>query len=396
MELVYKNEKRLFGLMLVFSSLAWTGLLIGATGGVLLYLAVISLLYYLAQSALLSYLRGTAVRITYQQFPDLKARIDICCERLGLEEMPDAYLLPAGGALRAGAVRCLGRRCIVLPAELVDALEERPDAINFHIGHEIARIKRRHWRWSALLMPGALAPLLGAAYARARAYTCDRHGFHACDDLDSAQLGLATLAAGRRWRQLSASSYAAQGGDAAGFWMSFHELVGDRPWLVKRMAAVCSLAQGVEAAPAARSKLAYLLALAVPRVGGGAAGVLLLAALAAFAVPALGEAGERERMARAVGVGEEATAAVDRYFYVHGRPPANLREAGFALDDPSHAVVDVQVDGEAGVVRVFPAAYAYRGKAIAFTPALDKNRKVAWRCAGEDIPARLLPPACRS
>eukprot|EP01032_Pedospumella_encystans_P022660 gene22660-25669_t len=68
---------------------------------------------------------------------------------------------------------------------------------------------------------------------------CDRHGLHACDDLRSAQSGLAALAAGgRRWRQLNLDDYAAQARQACGFWMSFHELVNGQPWLVKRMAAL--------------------------------------------------------------------------------------------------------------------------------------------------------------
>ena len=50
----------------------------------------------------------------------------------------------------------------------------------------------------------------------------------------------------------------------------------------------------------------------------------------------------------------------------------------------------------AGVVRIYPADFSLRGKAIAFTPTLAENMRVAWRCAGEDIPARLLPPECQS
>jgi hypothetical protein len=59
-------------------------------------------------------------------------------------------------------------------------------------------------------------------------------------------------------------------------------------------------------------------------------------------------------------------------------------------------VVDARIDGDSGVVRIYPADFALRGKAIAFTPALAENKRVAWRCAGEDIPARLLPPECQS
>ncbi|NRR33461.1 pilin [Oxalobacteraceae bacterium] len=402
MELVYKNEKPLFVGMLTVSVLAWMAILIGSKGVALFYAPVLFLFYCFAQSALISYLKGTAVHVTGQQFPDLKARIDACSARLGVEPVPHAYLLQQGGGPNAFTTRFLGRHFIVLQADVVDALEERPDAINFYIGHQIGQIARQYLRWAPLLIPASVLPLLGAAYARARAYTCDRHGFHACDNLDSAQIGLAALAAGgKRWRRLNVDSYVGQSRHSVGFWMSFHELVADHPWLVKRMGAMRALAQGEEVQQPERNGLAYLLALCVPRlgVGGGAGSVLallaMLGALAALGVVAYQDFNARARMNQAVNVGHEATAAVERYFYANGKGPVSLEQAGFALADPSHAVQDIRVDAENGVVRVFPSDLAYRGKSIAFTPNLDENKKVAWRCGSEEIPAHLLPPACR-
>ncbi|KQV79440.1 peptidase M48 family protein [Massilia sp. Root351] len=399
MELVYKHERMLLRALLAASLLIWCGLALATLGQALACLVFIFAITVFMQAALAAYLKGTGVHISYQQFPDLKARIDVCCRRLGLERIPEAYLLRRPSAL---TVMLLGRRYIVLQAGVLDALEERADAINFYIGHEIGHITRRHQRWLPLLLPAAALPLLGAAYARACAYTCDRHGLHACDDLRSAQSALAALAAGgRRWRQLNLDDYAAQARQACGFWMSFLELVNSQPWPVKRMAALRALASGAEALPAARHRLAWLAAMLVPRLGlAGAAGGLLalalLAAAAALALPRLGEFEARTQLARAVRVGQDATAAVDRYYYANGRIPASLREAGFALADPGLAVVDARIDGDSGVVRIYPADFALRGKAIAFTPALAENKRVAWRCAGEDIPARLLPPACQS
>ena len=402
MELVYKNEQPLFGLMLVVSLLIWAALMLGTKGMALLYLLLFALSWCFAQSALVSWLRGTAVRITPQQFPDLHQRIAACCRRLALEVEPEAYLLQMGGSFNAFATRFLGNHIIVLYSDVVDALDDRPDAINFYIGHEIGHIKRKHLRWSALLAPASLVPLLGAAYARAREYTCDRHGFHACDDLKSAQVGLAALAAGgKRWRQMNAAGYAAQARASSGFWMSFHELVADYPWLVKRMAAVRGLAAGNEVSQPARHGLAYVLALCVPRLGVGGLGSLiavcaLVGMLAAVALPAYNDYAARARMAQVVSVGQDATAAVERYFYANGRGPATLAQAGYAMDDPSHVVQEVAVDPGNGVVRVLPSDPAYRGKAIAFTPRLDENKRVAWQCGSEDIPAQVLPADCRN
>jgi Zn-dependent protease with chaperone function len=300
---VYKNEKTLFGLMLAVSLVVWAALLVGTVGMALVYVLLFFISYCFAQSALVSYIKGTGVQITPQQFPDLHARIETCCQRLGVEAAPDAYLMQMGGLFNAFATRFLGHNFIVLYSDVVDALEARPDAINFYIGHELAHIKRNHLRWSALLAPASLVPLLGAAYARAREYTCDRYGFHACDDLKSAQIGLAALAAGgKRWRQMSTSGYAAQAQASSGFWMSFHELIGDYPWLVKRMAVVKGLAHGSEVRQPGRHGLAYVLALFVPRLGvaGGGLGslmvvVALVGVLAAVAIPAYSDYVARAR-----------------------------------------------------------------------------------------------------
>ncbi|MRX08159.1 M48 family metalloprotease [Pseudoduganella sp. FT25W] len=402
MNLVYKNEKTLFGIMLAVSLLIWALLVVGTVGMALLWGLLFFISYCFAQSALVSYLRGTAVQITAAQFPDLHQRIEACCQRLGLEQAPEAYLLQMGGVFNAFATRFLGRHFIVLYSDVVDALEERPDAINFYIGHEIGHIRQHHLRWSALLAPAAWLPLLGPAYARAREYTCDRHGFHACDDLKSAQVGLAALAAGgKRWRQLSVGQYTAQAQQSGGFWMSFHELVGDYPWLVKRMAVVRALAQGNEVTQPGRHGLAYLLALCVPRLGVGGAGsvlgvIALVGVLAAVAIPVYQDYLVKARMAQAINVGHEATAAVERYFYANGRGPATLEAAGYAMDDPNHAVQDISVDPGNGMVRVYPSDLNYRGKAIAFTPRVDENKRVVWQCAGGDIPARVLPPECHN
>jgi hypothetical protein len=70
---------------------------------------------------------------------------------------------------------------------------------------------------------------------------------------------------------MNKQAYVEQARHTEGFWMSFHVLVGDYPWLVKRMAAV--------------------LALFVPRtgMGSGAAAIVpivMIAVMAAVVIPA--------------------------------------------------------------------------------------------------------------
>jgi Zn-dependent protease with chaperone function len=293
MNLVYRNEERLFRMMLVWSVLIWGVLVVGTFGLALVYFLFAFLFYCVVQSALVSYIKGNGVRITEDQFPDLKQQIAACCRKLGLDDEPQAYLMQMGGMLNAFATRFLGRHFIVLYSDVVDGLADNPDALNFYIGHEIGHIKRKHLSWATFLMPAAVLPLIGPAYSRAREYTCDRHGLAACENPQNAEHGLAVLAAGgKRARTMNHLAYVDQSRQTEGFWMSFHELVGDYPWLVKRMAAVRALSAGKELRQPPRNKLAAVLALFVPRtgVGGGAAAtvmsVFVIALAMAIAVPA--------------------------------------------------------------------------------------------------------------
>lgn len=309
MNLVYRNEERLFRWMLVWSVLVWGALVVGTRGLVLAYFLAAFLSYCVAQSALISYIKGNGVRITEEQFPDLKQQISACCRKLDLDEEPQAYLMQMGGMLNAFATRFLGRHFIVLYSDVVDGLAENPDALNFYIGHEIGHIKRKHLSWATFLMPAAVLPLIGAAYSRAREYTCDRHGLAACENPQNAEHGLAVLAAGgKRARTMNHGAYVAQSRQTEGFWMSFHELVGDYPWLIKRMAAVRALSAGQELRQPSRNKLAAVLALFVPRVGMGGGGavlgplvmIMVAAVMAAVAVPAYKSYHQRAQEAEAM------------------------------------------------------------------------------------------------
>ncbi len=294
--LVYRNEPTLFGLTLAVSILAWLALLVGTLGVALVYLPIVFVIYLFAQSALIAHLKGTAVRVTARQFPDLHARLIACCERLGISRAPDCYLVNGQGAFNAFATRFLGRNFVVLLSDVVDALEERPGAVSFYIGHELAHIQRGHLVWGPVLMPGSVLPLLGAAYHRACESTCDLYGAACCAETGDALAGIAALAAGRkRWKGLSLEEYLGQAQESAGFWMSFHELVSDYPWLVKRAARVVGFREGQAPRLPSRNPLAYFFALFVPRlVGGGAGGLVSLLVLvaivgivAAIAIPSL-------------------------------------------------------------------------------------------------------------
>lgn len=236
----------------------------------------------------------------------------------------------------------------------------------FYIGHEIGHIKRRHLTWSTVLLPASFLPLIGAAYSRAREYTCDRHGMAACDHAVNAEFGIAALAAGgKRWRPMSKSEYIGQARHTDSFWMSFHELVGDYPWLVKRMCAVRALA--------------------------------MVGVLAAVAIPAYQDYVKKAQVAAAYQGGRQATAAVEKYFYANSKVPATLEAAGASAQPAGNASIElIQLNPENAVIRVFTRTKTVHGQGVlVFAPSLDEHKRIAWKCGADDIDAKMLPPECR-
>lgn len=401
MELLYKNEKPLFTIMLVLSLLIW-GLILFATQGLALgYVVFFALFYLFAQSGFISYLKGTGVEITAEQFPDLHQKIVDASAKLGMDPVPAAYLLHADGAFNALATRFMGKNFIVLYSDIVDAMDEQPDALNFYIGHELAHLKRKHLLWGPLLMPAGFLPLLGTAYSRAKEYTCDRHGQAACTHPQSALLGLTALAAGgKRWRTMSQDRYIAQTRDSSGFWMSLYELISDYPWLTKRAAALRSMAEGRSDPAPGRHKLAWLFALFIPRfgVGGAASGIVLIAmigVLAAIAIPAYHDYSLRASVTQAVAEGNKAAVAVQRYYERNQRLPASLKQVGYSLPADLAIVQSVELDQEEAVLVITLGGATHNGKTVKLVPKVDKNKRIFWKCESSEIGQNLLPQSCR-
>lgn len=198
------------------------------------------------------------------------------------------------------------------------------------------------------------------------------------------------------------SAFIEQSRETEGFWMSFHELVGDYPWLVKRMAAVRALAAGQEPRQPRRHLLATLLALLVPRVGGGIGGglggLIALVAIAgivsAVSIPAYQEYTQKAVVASAYATGQQASARVENYLAEHGRIPT-LAQAGIPAN-PGGQVREIEIDPKNAVLRVLTSIETKEGAGVlVFEPSLDKEGNVSWSCSAEGIVPRALPEACQ-
>jgi len=142
--------------------------------------------------------RGTAVRLSRTQFPDLYASTDDFAATLGVKPAPAVYLSNGNGTLNAFAAQSgWTNNYVVLSNELFANLRnDNRDGTRFILGHEITHIRLHHvalW-YNLVLCYSQLIPILGPTLSRLREYSCDRNGA-ALEP--KGELGLILLTAGR-------------------------------------------------------------------------------------------------------------------------------------------------------------------------------------------------------
>lgn len=264
----YRHETPLFWISAYCAVSLWIVFFIFTLGLIIPFLIFFTIIAIFTHSLLITWIKGNSVKVSPEQFPDLWQHYEYCCARLGISNKPEFYIAQADGMLNALATRFFRRDYVVLLSDVVDALEEKPEAIKFYMGHELGHIQQRHLTRHWWLWPGLFYPLIGPAYSRACEYTCDRYGYACCNNLDDAKRALAVLVAGsRRWKTLNFNAFEQQALQSGGFWMSVNEYTSDYPWLCKRMAV---LEDRNKVFPR-RSILAFMIAMLSPRMGYGGA-----------------------------------------------------------------------------------------------------------------------------
>lgn len=402
MDLIYKHEKALFRIAAVISALFWVALVVGTIGIALIYLLIGYVFFLFAHSAFISHLKGTGVKISRDQYPDLHQKLLDGCEKVGLADVPEAYLLRTD-FFNALATKFLGKHFVVLFTDVVDALEDQPGAIDFYIGHELGHIHRKHLSWSTFLFPASVLPILGAALRRAEEYTCDRYGVACCESEDDIKAAIGAIAAGdTRWKSINVDAYLAQISLTNGFWMSFNELNADYPWLTKRMATSIALSRGENIKHPRRNIFAWLLSVFVPRLGAGGGivslmmTVAIIGILAAVAIPAYQEYVERARYNDAYSSAVLVQQRVTEYVVQNQEWPATLIDLGYESASINNVdkrfEIGVYEEGmvaaEVGTTKTGETMY------IVLDPEIVEG-ELNWVCYGENVLVKHLPANCK-
>src|ERR671915_155382 len=181
-------------------------------------------------------IRGSAVRLSRRQFPDIYAVKDDFARRLGLKRDPEIYLMSGNGVLNAFAASTFGYDFVVIHSELFSNTYDRnKDALAFIVGHELGHLRLGHTRLWYQLSTAYVdrIPLLSGFLSRAREFSCDRHGAYLAPQGEE---GLVLLTAGRYvYKQVDVEELLDQARRFRGFWPVMAQLPQSHPFSVRRV-----------------------------------------------------------------------------------------------------------------------------------------------------------------
>ncbi|GED97557.1 hypothetical protein nbrc107697_15960 [Gordonia crocea] len=173
-------------IIIVVTLLAYLSLVVTVLSGSLtwqvLSVLLIPLLLVIGRGVLYAQQRVNGVQLTPSQFPEAYQMVVDAAARVGLEYVPDAFVVNGNGTLNAGASGHGFRRFVIVYSDLfeIGGQARDPEALRFVIGHEVGHIAAGHvsyWRQVATAL-GMRIPILGSALSRAQEYTADNYGYY--------------------------------------------------------------------------------------------------------------------------------------------------------------------------------------------------------------------------
>ncbi|WP_263707505.1 M48 family metallopeptidase [Shouchella tritolerans] len=236
------RETPYFIICLLFSILVYLLAVISVIG-IGIVLAVFAVLY-VTQLLATGSIRGNGVRIHEHQFGDVYERVVVISKKMGVEKVPDVFVIEAEGLMNAFATRFWGKHMILLTSDVFDLAREAGEAeLDFIIAHELTHIKRNHVWKNVLIAPAKLIPFLAQAYSRSCEYTCDRAAAYFTGNVAAAKRALAIFSVGKRLApELSEEAFRQQiETDSNGaIWLS--EVLSTHPRLPKRIQSIAVFA----------------------------------------------------------------------------------------------------------------------------------------------------------
>ncbi|EWG10594.1 M48 family metallopeptidase [Cytobacillus firmus] len=236
--LVYPKENIYFAFVALFSIVSYIFLVFSIIGIVIiLTLILVSLLFH---GIMVGGIRRNGVRISEKQFPEIYEKAVLTAKEMGLQNLPDIYVIESEGVLNAFATRFFRRNMVVLYSGIFELVERGAEKeVLFVLAHEFAHLKRKHVIISLLLLPAMWVPFLGNAYLRACEYTCDRYAAYYIKSFEASRDALTMLAIGKDlYRKVDKQAYTEQLQTETGFFVWMNEKLSTHPHLPKRIYAL--------------------------------------------------------------------------------------------------------------------------------------------------------------
>lgn len=125
--------------------------------------------------------------------------------------------------------------------------------------------------------------------------------------------------------------------------------------------------------------------------------VPVLAIFATAGLPAYRQIILKAQLDNGMHAGREATLAVARFYRNNGRVPSAIGEAGANIGSSPHvAGIDInQKNGEVTLTFSDTVRKAISNKHLIFTPALQADASIIWKCSSNDIETQVLPVTCK-
>lgn len=187
-------------------------------------------------------IRSRSIRITPRNFPEVHALIVSYAQRLGMQQVPEAFIMQDSGVLNALSSFLFKRQYIQINAELFEAAyREHHDinALGFVIAHEISHIYYGHatLHYNLPIWFSMNLPFFGTTASRAREYSCDRLA-QRLTNYDGFEAMLILMVDRHLYKMVDKQDYLNHAVNERGFFIWLVNLLSSHPIMPKRIIAL--------------------------------------------------------------------------------------------------------------------------------------------------------------
>lgn len=186
--------------------------------------------------------KAASLKITQKNFPEIYSLLHSYAYRLGMEKVPEMYVVQQSGVLNAFSSFIFGRQYILVHTEIFEvAYREHKDlnALAFILAHELSHIYYGHatLHYNLPILFSESLPLVGSIASRTREYSCDRLA-QRLTNYDGVQAIVMLMVDRHLYPMVDVQDYVDTTIKERGFWLWLVNLLATHPILPKRIRAL--------------------------------------------------------------------------------------------------------------------------------------------------------------